>query len=81
MYFYNIYGWAENLILYHEEKFTKEEFIQMCKEAPRFICEIKGKTFSSYDSVLISEYLINKYGFKKIEYTESFFMNRSNMEV
>lgn len=78
MYFYNIYGWEDSLELCHQEKFTKDEFEKMCKEAPKFSYECGGRNFSSYDTILISEHLVNKYGFKNIEFTQRFFINKSN---
>lgn len=78
MYFYNIYGWEDSLNLCHPEKFTRDEFEKMCEEAPRLIYECGGRNFSSYDIILISEHLVNKYGFKNIEFTEGFFINKSN---
>lgn len=77
MYFYKVYGWEDNSILWHSKKFTKEEFDKMCEEAPKFVYECGGRDFSSYDIGLISEHLINNYGFKNIEVIEGFFINKN----
>ena len=34
MFLYEVYGYECHCILVHEKGYTKEEFAQMCKEAP-----------------------------------------------
>jgi hypothetical protein len=63
MFLYEVYGYECHCILVHEKGYTKEEFAQMCKEAP-----LGGDSeYSYYFDEWIIEHLINNYGLKKLK--------------
>lgn len=68
MYFYSIYGYEENIILVSTNKYTKEEFDRMCKEAPR----VKVCDKEYFESAFIVDHLIKKYGFTNLKCTQGF---------
>jgi ABC-type glycerol-3-phosphate transport system substrate-binding protein len=59
----NIYGFA---YVVHDEKYSYEEFSEMCKEAKE---KLGNKDIFSND---IGEYLIKNYGFKDIPIENNF---------
>lgn len=73
VYYYDVYGYEDSIILTHTKKFTDEEFSKMCIQAPTY------NGFSNrvyYRSDLIVEHLKDKYGFKEIKPTSKWFYDR-----
>lgn len=60
MYFYSIDNYDYSITLIHEKKFTKDEFVSMCK------CAEKSK-YGEYSQHKIIEELVNKHGFIVID--------------
>lgn len=71
MYCYSLHGYEENTVLTHEKEFTKEQFKEMCKEAPLLDCG----SYKAYLSDEIQDHLVKKYGFKKLDYAAGFFVD------
>ena len=69
MYNYSLSGYEENVLVTHENKYTKKQFENMCKEAPLYKLGMRDY----YDIPLIIQYLISEYGFKKLVYATGFF--------
>ena len=69
MYNYSLRGYEDNVLVTHENKYTKKQFEKMCKEAPLYNFGMGD----SYDIPLIMKYLKKKYGFKELVYTTGFF--------
>jgi hypothetical protein len=72
MFLYSLHGYEDNTVLIHNEKFTKEQFVKMCDEAPQLKIMYYGE---SYDSVEIVRHLIKQYGFQTAEYTADLFID------
>lgn len=69
MYFYKIYNYDGDCeFLCNENKFTKEEFDKMCREAPTWLN-------ISYDVNNIVCYLVDNYNFGRIEVQADFVAN------
>lgn len=64
MYFYEISSIEGSTTICSKNKYTKEEFNNMCKEAT--------KHFGYWDYWDISIYLISKYRFRRLDITEAF---------
>lgn len=72
MYLYSLHGYGYNEVLTHTKEFTQEEFKCMCDEVPKIeIC----KNHFYYDDTKLSEYLIKKHKFKKVEYQAGLFLD------
>lgn len=72
IYNYSLQGWEEKTILTHEKLFTKKEFTTMCKEAPMFDVD---SDFPFYHEPYVEDYLMEIYGFKRLEYAAVFFVD------
>lgn len=66
MYFYSLYNEDENIIIMHEDKFTKDEYIKMCRETPMSGYD-NLKYYNIYDVLLC---LKKRYGFQDLDVTE-----------
>ena len=71
MYHYSLYDQCIEIILKHTEKFSQEQFEQICKEVPLLECE----GFKNYDELAICNHLINRYGFQQIEPIAEFYLS------
>lgn len=72
MFYYSVYDYEENTVLINDKFYTKEEFINMCKEAPLYD---DGEGFTCRSSENIIEYLQKKYNFKELKYDQGFFVS------
>jgi hypothetical protein len=71
MYFYSLYGYEENYIIQHEQKFNEKEFEKMCKETP-----ISGSESCRYYTAFnIIQHLKKKYRFKDLKTETGFFID------
>lgn len=81
MYLYSLHGYEYNIVLTHNERFTDDEFIAMCNEAPRM--ELYNNKFY-YDETEIESLLVSEYGFMSVEYQASLFTDqevKSNISI
>lgn len=72
MYLYSVYGYEGGYTLTHDKEYSENEFKKMCEEAPQG--DLFGEPY--YSDMLINEYLIEKYGFKKAKFTAGFFVDK-----
>lgn len=72
MHLYSLHGYEGGYTLCHNEKYSDEEFKNMCKEAP--LGGEKG-SYQYYSERKIKNHLIEKYGFKEAVYTAGFFID------
>jgi hypothetical protein len=69
MFLYDVYGYECHCILSNEKEYTKEEFKNMCDEAPSL--QEDSEYFYTTDELII-KHLTDKYGFKKAKITAKF---------
>ena len=73
MYLYSLHGYDVKIIITHDEKFAKENFIEMCNEIPKISDSFGDGNY--YDEDGIVKHLVENYGFKEATFEAGLFVD------